>query len=93
MILVDEKFEYFTTCKLNIEMFGIRYLLHRDGILVARQHIHLGSSVQAQSLMRPKNSLGATIHPFEANRLPSNSIIKSFKSIDAKKRNLNENGN
>ena len=66
------------------------YLLHRGGLLVGRQQIQLESFVQPKSLTRPKNVLGATIHPFEANCFLSNSIIKSFKSIDAKKRNLNE---
>ena len=71
-------------------MINIRYLLHRGGLLAARKPLHSGSFVQAQSIVEPKNVLGATFHPFEPNCLPSNSIIKLFKSSVAKKGNMND---
>ena len=72
-------------------MINIRYLLHRGGLLVTRQPLHSGSFDQAQSLIRPKNVLGSTFHLFEPNCLPSNSILKAFKSTEATKGNIDEN--
>ena len=71
-------------------MINIRYLFHRGGLLVTKQPLCSGYFVQAQSLVQPKYVLGSTIHQFEQNCLPSNSILKVFKSTKATKRNLDE---
>ena len=71
-------------------MINIWYLLHRRWLLVARQKLYSGFFAPNQSLTQPKNILGTAIHPFEPNCLPSHSIIKSFKSSDAKNRNLDD---
>ena len=71
-------------------MFGIKYLLHRGGLWALRQKLHSGYLVQAKNVAQPTNVLGTNIHPLAPNCLPSNSIIKLFKSSDAKKGNLDD---
>jgi len=71
-------------------MFGIKYLLHRGGLWALRPKLHSGYFVQAKNVAQPTNVLGTNIHPLAPNCLPSNSIIKLFKSSDAKKGNLDD---
>ena len=60
-------------------------------ILVAKRQLTLEVSTSPQALFKHKHVLVATIHPFEQNCLPSNSIPKLYKSTKATKGNLDEN--
>ena len=71
-------------------MINIRNLLHRGGLLAAWQPLPSGSFVQTQNLIQPKNVFRTTVHPFGPTCLPSYSIIKLFKSSDAKKGSLDD---
>ena len=70
-------------------MINIRYLLHRDGVLIVRQHLLSGSLFQHQSITQPTHVFKTTIYSSKLNIVSSFSIIKSFM-IDAKRNNLDK---
>ena len=72
-------------------MMAITYFSRQVAFLVVRRQLNSELSAQSQTLLRLKNVLGANIHPFEQNCLPSNSIPKLYKSTKASKGNLDEN--
>ena len=71
-------------------MANIVKLSHRVALLVARRQPSVNLCINFQTLFRPKNILDTNLHPLQLNCLPSNLIIKSFKSTESKKGRLDE---
>ena len=69
-------------------MSKIGQLAHRVAFLVDRQQLSVNVSVSFQTLFHPKYVLGAKIHPLQPIWLPSNAMIRSYKSTEVKKGNL-----
>ena len=69
-------------------MSKIGQLAHRVAFLVDRQQLSVNVSVNFQTLFHPKYVLGATIHPLQPMWLPSNAMIRSYKSNEVKKGNF-----
>ena len=68
-------------------MMSIIQSLHRVPIILAKRQVCLEFVIKSQSLIPPENTLGSTLHP---NCLPSQLIIQSYKSTNAKNNNARD---
>ena len=68
-------------------MMSISQLVHRVPFVAAKRQVSLELLIKSQTLIRPESILGSTLHP---NCLPSQLIIKSYKSTNTKKENARD---
>ena len=71
-------------------MSSIGQIVSRFAFLMARRQMIFYISAPSQPIFHPKKVLGITIHSMQQKCLPSNSIIKLYKSTEANEENLDE---